>query len=216
MIIGGMDEKRNTGYDLLIVTGPTASGKTALAVNVAGKLNGEIISADSRQVYRKMDIGTGKDYSDYVVDGRQVPYHLIDIADPGYKYNVFEYQHDFLRVYSELNDRNIFPVVCGGSGMYIDSIVAGYRMIEVPPDPELRAKLEGKTMEELSSILSCYRPLHNKTDIDTRKRVIRAIEIGIFSAVNPETRSAFPKLRCLVTGVRYERETQRQIGRAHV
>src|SRR5664279_4453543 len=113
----------NTNYDLLVVTGPTASGKTALAASVAHHTGGEIISADSRQVYRGMNLGTGKDYNDYMVDGSQIPYHLIDIVDPGYKYNVFEYQRDFNRVYSDLKRRKIFPVVCGGSGMYADSII---------------------------------------------------------------------------------------------
>ena len=118
----------NSDYDLLVVTGPTASGKTSLAVAVAKRVGGEIISADSRQVYRGMNIGTGKDYDDYLIDGIRIPYHLIDIADPGYKYNVFEYQRDFIKVYKSLKDRNVFPVVCGGSGMYADSIITGYKM----------------------------------------------------------------------------------------
>ena len=126
-----MSVNEKTGYDLLIITGPTASGKTSLAVNVASRLGGEIISADSRQVYRGMNIGTGKDYSEYFIDGRQVPVHLIDIADPGYKYNVFEYQRDFKNVYNDLRSRGVFPLVCGGSGLYIDSIISGYRMFEV-------------------------------------------------------------------------------------
>jgi len=136
-----MPEPYKLIYDLLIITGPTASGKTALAAALADRLNGEIISADSRQVYRSMDIGTGKDYDDYIAGGRRIPCHLIDIADPGYKYNVFEYQHDFLRIYNDMKQRRVFPVLCGGSGMYIDSIVSGYRMFAVPPDPELRARL---------------------------------------------------------------------------
>ena len=164
-------------YDLLFVTGPTATGKTALAVSVADRLKGEIISADSRQVYRGMDLGTGKDYSDYVIDGRTIPYHLIDIADPGYKYNVFAYQRDFLKVYNEFKERMVFPVVCGGSGMYIDSIISGYKMYEVSPDSDLRAQLEKKSMAELTEILSTNKKLHNITDIDTKKRIIRAIEI---------------------------------------
>ncbi len=129
---------------MLVVTGPTASGKTSLAATVAKKLSGEIISADSRQVYRGMNLGTGKDYDDYVVDGITIPCHLIDIADPGYKFNVFEYQRDFFKLLSELKERKVFPVVCGGSGMYVDSIISGYRMLEVPPDQRLRAELERK------------------------------------------------------------------------
>ena len=139
----------NSIYDLLVITGPTASGKTALAASIAARLGGEIISADSRQVYRGMNIGTGKDYDDYLVDGTRIPYHLIDIAEPGYKYNVFEYQRDFMKVYSDMKKRHIFPVVCGGSGMYADSIITGYKLFEVPPDSGLRVELEKKSMEEL-------------------------------------------------------------------
>src|SRR5674476_675221 len=165
----------NTAYDLLVVTGPTASGKTALAAAISYILEGEIISADSRQVYKGMNLGTGKDYDDYLIDGTRVPCHLIDIADPGYKYNVFEYQRDFIKVYASLRERNVFPVVCGGSGMYADSIITGYKMFEVPPDSGLRIELEKKTIEELKEILLTFKNLHNTTDLDTRKRVIRAI-----------------------------------------
>ena len=183
----------NSAYDLLVVTGPTASGKTALAVSVASNMGGEMISADSRQVYRGMNLGTGKDYEDYMIDGKRMPCHLIDIADPGYKYNVFEYQRDFIKVYSDLKARNIFPVVCGGSGMYADSIISGYKMVEVPPDSGLRAELEKKSMEELKEILSTYKNLHNITDIDTKKRVIRAIEIEHFNRNRRSKSSTFPK-----------------------
>ncbi|HBC77502.1 MAG TPA: tRNA (adenosine(37)-N6)-dimethylallyltransferase MiaA, partial [Bacteroidales bacterium] len=169
-----MDAKNSSKYDLLVVTGPTASGKTSLAAALALKLNGEVISADSRQVYRHMNLGTGKDYNDYVVEGRKIPYHLVDIADPGYKYSVFEYQQDFIKVLADLRSRNVFPVVCGGSGLYIDSVVSGYKMTEVPPDPEFRASLETRSLEELTKILSSYKKLHNRTDTDTKKRAIRA------------------------------------------
>lgn len=202
------DNKQN--YDLLVITGPTASGKTALAANVARKLDGEIISADSRQVYRKMDIGTGKDYTDYIVDGIKIPYHLIDIAEPGYKYNVFEYQRDFLKIYSDLKQRNVFPVVCGGSGMYIDSIVSGYRMFEVPPDPELREELKDKSLEELGRILSSYRQLHNITDIDTKKRAIRAIEIEQYNLKSKEKHTRMPEINSLVVGVSGDRLKRRE------
>jgi tRNA dimethylallyltransferase len=199
-----------TDYDLLMITGPTASGKTAVAVSVADRIGGEIISADSRQVYRGMDLGTGKDYSDYLVDDRRIPCHLIDIAEPGYKYNVFEYQRDFARVYLNMKNRSVFPVVCGGSGMYADSIISGYKMVEVPPDLGLRGTLEKKTMKELTDILSTYRNLHNTTDIDTKKRAIRAIEIENYSRLTEKQVSRFPKIRSLVVGILPDRETRRR------
>jgi tRNA dimethylallyltransferase len=201
--------KPKSKYDLLVVTGPTASGKTTLTVALASILGGEIISADSRQVYRGMDLGTGKDYNEYVINGRQTPCHLIDIADPGYKYNVFEYQRDFKEVYYDLKKRNVFPVVCGGSGMYIDSIIKGYKMFEVPPDSGLRAKLEKKSMEELTEILRSYKTLHNITDIDTKKRVIRAIEIEHFNKFKKEKQTQFPALKSLIVGVMTDRDIRR-------
>jgi tRNA dimethylallyltransferase len=199
-----------SNFDLLLVTGPTASGKTSLAVALANKVGGEIISADSRQVYRGMNIGTGKDYNDYLIDGRRLPCHLIDIADPGYKYNVFEYQRDFIKVYTSLKQRKVFPVVCGGSGMYADSIISGYKMIEVAPDSGLRSNLEKKSMEELIEILSTYKKLHNTTDIDTKKRVIRAIEIEHFNQVKAKPVNEFPKIRSLVVGILPDRESRRR------
>jgi tRNA dimethylallyltransferase len=205
-----MSFNEKTGYNLLVITGPTASGKTSLAVNVASRLGGEIISADSRQVYRGMNIGTGKDYSEYFIDGRQVPVHLMDIANPGYKYNVFEYQRDFKNVYDDLSRRGVFPVVCGGSGLYIDSIISGYRMFEVPPDSGLRVQLEKKSMEELGNILKSFKSLHNITDLDSKKRAIRAIEIEYFNNSKSATQSGFPALRSLVTAVSVERETRRK------
>lgn len=195
---------------MLVITGPTASGKTDLAARLALRLGGEVISADSRQVYKQMNIGTGKDYRDYLVDGIQVPCHLIDIREPGYRYSVFEYQRDFVRVLRDFRERGKFPVVCGGSGMYIDSVVSGYRLPEVPPDPDMRKILENKTMEELSAILSGYRKLHNLTDIDTKKRAIRAIEIEKFLADNRESTAAFPVSNPLVIGVLYNREMRRE------
>ena len=197
-------------YDLLVVTGPTASGKTSLAVAVAARIGGEIISADSRQVYRGMNLGTGKDYEDYEINGVRIPCHIIDIADPGYKYNVFEYQRDFVLVYNDIRERKSFPVVCGGSGMYVDSIIKGYKMIEVPPDCGFRIKLEEKSMEELREILSTYKNLHNTTDIDTKKRVIRAIEIEHFKRNRKKPDSEFPKVKSLVIGVMLDRETRRR------
>ena len=206
-----MDPEIPNNYDLVMVTGPTASGKTSLAVSIAHRLKGEIISADSRQVYRGMDIGTGKDYDDYVIDGFSIPFHLIDIADPGYKYNVFEYQRDFFKVYKSLRDRKVFPVVCGGSGMYVDSIIKGYKMVEVPPDTGLRSRLEKKTMEELTGILAAMKSLHNTTDIDTKKRLIRAIEIEHFSKNRKAHKSHMPRINSLVIGIMIERDKRRQM-----
>lgn len=200
----------NPDYDLLVITGPTASGKTSLAAAVAMKINGEIISADSRQVYRGMNLGTGKDYDDYIIDGTRLPCHLIDIADPGYKYNVFEYQRDFIKVYSELKERNVFPVVCGGSGMYADSIITGYKMVEVAPDSGLRIKLEKKSMEELRAILSTYKNLHNTTDIGSKKRIIRAIEIAYFEKNKRKQKDKIPKVRSLIIGIMFERDVRRE------
>lgn len=199
-----------SNYDLLIITGPTASGKTSLAVAVAHSLGGEIISADSRQVYRGMNIGSGKDYDDYVIDGTRIPYHLIDITNPGYKYNVFEYQRDFKKVYSDLKERNVFPVVCGGSGMYADSIITGYKMVEVPPDSGLRSRLEKKPMEELREILATFKSLHNRSDLDTKKRVIRAIEIEHFSRSRSKHFSQFPKIRSMIVGLKIDRDSRRR------
>lgn len=197
-------------HDILVITGPTAIGKTRLAALVADRLGGEVISADSRQVYRGMDIGTGKDMSDYLVDGRRVPVHLLDIADAGYRYNVYEYQRDFLKVFGGLSARSCFPVVCGGSGMYVDSIVSGYRLIQVPVNGQLRALLAGRSLEELTAILSQYKSLHNKTDVDTVKRAVRAIEIADYYVHHPLVESPFPVKNPLVTAVFFDRETRRQ------
>jgi tRNA dimethylallyltransferase len=196
-------------YDLLVITGPTASGKTALAAAVASKVGGEIIGADSRQVYRDMNIGTGKDYDDYIVDGKKVPVHLIDIVDPGYKFNVFEYQKIFNETFLDLKRRSRFPVVCGGSGMYLDSIVSGYNLLEVPPDEEYRAELEKLTMDELITILKSYKNLHNTTDIDTKKRVIRAIEIERYYSTEKKPDVEQLSVSSVIAGVKYDRETRR-------
>src|SRR5664280_2308764 len=157
-----------------------------------------------------MNLGTGKDYDDYHVDDKDIPCHLIDIADPGYKYSVFEYQRDFKKVYSDLKKRKVFPVVCGGSGLYADSIITGYKMFEVPPDSGLRIELEKKTIGELRDILSTYRKLHNITDIDTKKRVIRAIEIEHFNRNIGKNNIEFPKVRSLVVGIMFDREMRRR------
>jgi tRNA dimethylallyltransferase len=198
------------GYDLIVITGPTASGKTAVAAGVASAIGGEIISADSRQVYRGMDLGTGKDYSDYIVDGRKVPYHLIDITDAGCKYNVFEYQRDFLMVYNNLKERSVTPVVCGGSGMYLDSIVSGYRLLPVPVNEDLRRELADCSLEKLRDILSTYKKLHNLTDVDNKKRAVRAIEIEMFYSSRRPEEISFPEIRPLIFAVSYDREERRR------
>ena len=197
-------------YDLITILGPTASGKTPLAAALADKLGTEIISGDSRQVYRRMDLGTGKDLVDYVVDGRPVPYHLIDIVEPGYKYNVFEYQRDFLKAYGEIVAKGKLPVLCGGTGMYIESVLKGYRLLPVPENPKLRASLEGKTLEELTDILRRYKKLHNSTDVDTAKRAIRAIEIEEYYKQQPPEYREFPSLKSLIVGVDIGRELRRE------
>ncbi|MBE0674686.1 MAG: tRNA (adenosine(37)-N6)-dimethylallyltransferase MiaA [Bacteroidales bacterium] len=196
-------------YDIIVVTGPTASGKTAVAAMVADQAGGEVISADSRQVYRGMDIGTGKDYTDYMVGGRLIPYHLIDIVDAGYKYNVFEYQRDFLQVYNRLTEKGIIPVVCGGSGMYLDSIVSGYRLFPVPADDKLRQDLSSLSLSELKKILSGYKRLHNETDVDNVKRAVRAIEIEVYYAGRSPEELTFPVIRPLITAISYERNERR-------
>ena len=196
--------------DLITILGPTASGKTPLAAALADRLGTEIISGDSRQVYRRMDLGTGKDLVDYTVEGRQVPYHLIDIVEPGYKYNVFEYQRDFLKAYQEITEKNKLPILCGGTGMYIESVLKGYRLLPVPENPELRASLEGKSLEELTGILEGYKKLHNSTDVDTAKRAIRAIEIEEYYKQQPAEYREFPSLKSLIIGVDIDRELRRK------
>ncbi len=197
-------------YDLITILGPTASGKTPLAAVLAHRMGTEIISGDSRQVYRRMDLGTGKDLVDYTIDGCQVPYHLIDIVEPGYKYNVFEYQRDFLKAYEEISAKGKTPVLCGGTGMYIESVLKGYRLLPVPENPELRASLEGKSLEELTRILEGYKKLHNSTDVDTCKRAIRAIEIEEYYKQQPPEYREFPSLKSLIVGVDIDRELRRE------
>lgn len=197
-------------YDLITILGPTASGKTPLAAALANRLGTEIISGDSRQVYRRMDLGTGKDLADYTIEGRSVPYHLIDIVEPGYKYNVFEYQRDFLKAYESIVAKGKLPVLCGGTGMYIESVLKGYRLLPVPENPELRASLEGKSLEELTRILEGYKKLHNSTDVDTAKRAIRAIEIEEYYKQQPPEYRDFPTLKSLIVGVDIDRELRRE------
>lgn len=196
-------------YDLVTILGPTASGKTPLAAALAYRLNAEIISGDSRQVYRRMDLGTGKDLADYVVDGKRIPYHLIDIVEPGYKYNVFEFQRDFLQAYDEIRQRGVLPILCGGTGMYIESVLKGYKLLPVPENPELRASLADKSLDELTTILAGYKKLHNSTDVDTVKRAIRAIEIEEYYRQQPVSAREFPAINSLVIGVDIDRDLRR-------
>lgn len=198
-------------YNLITILGPTASGKTAVAAKAASMLDGEVISADSRQVYRGMDLGTGKDYADYIVDGKPVPYHLIDIVDAGYEYNVFEYQKDFLKVFAEITERGKLPVMCGGSGLYLEAVLKNYKLIQVPINDELREKLEGKSLGELTEILKTYKSdLHNQTDIENEKRAIRAIEIEEYYLSHPEIDTGMPDIRSLVVGVKFDRLSRRK------
>lgn len=197
-------------YDLIAILGPTASGKTQFAAALASRLDTEIISADSRQIYKEMNLGTGKDLADYTVNGKQIPYHLIDIAEPGYKYNVFEYQRDFLKAYETVRLKGKLPIMCGGTGMYLESVLKGYRLLPVPENPELRARLNGKSLDELTEILKQYKTLHNTTDVDTAKRAIRAIEIEEYYAHTPVDERAFPQLNTLIVGIDIDRELRRE------
>lgn len=199
---------------MITILGPTASGKTDIAAHLAAELSAEIISADSRQVYRRMDIGTGKDLADYVVDGKRVPYHLIDIVEPGTKYNLFEYQRDFLEAYNDIRSRGKNVILCGGTGLYIESVLKGYRLIPVPENKELRHELEGKSLLELTSILERLKAennsnMHNSTDVDTSKRAIRAIEIEMaYKEAHVEERT-FPKIDNVIIGVGIDRVLRR-------
>jgi tRNA dimethylallyltransferase len=198
-------------FNLITILGPTATGKTGLAAHLAARINGEIISADSRQIYRGMDLGTGKDYADYFVDDIEIPSHLVDIEDAGVHYNVFRFQTDFIRVFNEIKSKDKFPVLCGGSGLYIEAVLKNYRLIEVPPNKILRKELEGKNLEELSEILKNLKPkLHNHTDIETDRRAIRAIEIEKYYSENPEFDSSYPEINSLNIGIDFDRELRRQ------
>lgn len=196
--------------DFITILGPTASGKTGVAVKLATEIDAEIISADSRQVYRRMDLGTGKDLEDYCIQGKNIPYHLIDIAEPGTKYNVYEYQKDFLQAYNDIRSRGKKVIVCGGTGLYLESVLRSYRLSPVPQNPELREQLSGKSLAELTHILSQYKTLHNTTDVDSAQRAIRAIEIAEYYKHTPIDDRPFPTLTSYVIGIDVDRETRRQ------
>lgn len=197
-------------YELITIIGPTASGKTAFAAALAARLDTEIISGDSRQVYRSMDIGTGKDLVDYVVDGKQIPYHLIDICNPGDKYNVFEYQHDFHKAFEEIRKKGKLPILCGGTGMYIESVLRGFKLLDVPQNPALRESLKGKSLAELEQILASYKVLHNKTDVDSAQRAIRAIEIEEFYKTEAPDKREYAPINSLIIGVDIDRDLRRE------
>lgn len=197
-------------YDLITVLGPTATGKTGFASHLAKEVNGEIISADSRQIYKKMDLGTGKDIDDYEIENVKIPYHLIDIKEPGYQYNVYEYQSDFLEVYEDIKKRDRQVLLCGGTGMYIEAVLKGYKLINVPTDENLRAGLQKKTLEELIQILSEYKTIHNNSDIENKKRAIRAIEIEYYYCKNPELDFSYPKFNYFIFGLIFDRNTVRR------
>jgi tRNA dimethylallyltransferase len=196
---------------MITILGPTASGKTLLAADLAHQINGEIISADSRQVYRRMDIGTGKDLEDY----QGVPYHLIDIVEPGTKYNLFQYQQDFYDAYRQIVERGVTPILCGGTGLYIEAVLKGYKLSPVPQDAELRQRLEGKTLEELTELLRTLKErngsvMHNTTDVDSCQRAIRAIEIEEYNLHTDTPKRELPPVDSLVIGVDIDREERRQ------
>ena len=196
---------------LITILGPTASGKTALAAHLAARIgNAEIISGDSRQVYRGMDIGTGKDLADYTVEGKAIPYHLIDICEAGEKYNLFRFQQDFRVAYDDILSRNCQPILCGGTGLYIESVLKGYKMEAVPENPELREQLKDCSLQELKRILEGYKTLHNVTDLDTPKRAIRAIEIQAYYREHGTLTRNFPAVDSIILGVSIDRELRRK------
>ena len=201
---------------MITILGPTASGKTTLAAHLAAATDGEIISADSRQVYRRMDIGTGKDLGDYIVGGRQIAYHLIDIAEPGTRYNLFRYQRDFRRAYDDITARGRRPILCGGTGLYIEAVLKGYNLAVVPEDKVLRERLEDKTLDELAVMLAELKrrngsKMHNTTDVDTAKRAIRAIEIETYVEKHPDAGfEDMPPADSIIIGVDIDREERRR------
>ena len=209
-------------HKMITILGPTASGKTPLAARLAAEIGGEIISADSRQVYRRMDIGTGKDLADYTVETSQgdrhavrIPYHLIDIREPGTKYNLFEYQQDFFDVYEEIRSRGAVPILCGGTGLYIEAVLKGYKLSPVPQNPELRTQLEGKSLDELTQLLMALKTktgsnMHNTTDVDSCQRAIRAIEIETYNLEHPTPRRELPPVDSIIIGLSIDRELRRE------
>ena len=207
-------ETKDKAGSLITILGPTASGKTSLAAHLAYEIDAEIISADSRQVYRGMTIGTGKDLEDYMIKDRQIPYHLIDICEPGTKYNLFRYQEDFIKVYADMMKRGKQAVLCGGTGLYIESVLKGYHLSPVPQNQELRDALADKSLEELTEILKRLKQqsgsmMHNKTDVDSCQRAIRAIEIETYNLEHPTEDRTFPAIESIIIGVAIDRDARR-------
>lgn len=200
---------------MITILGPTASGKTPVAARLAVEIDGEVISADSRQVYRRMDIGTGKDLADYVFDDNLIPYHLIDIREPGTKYNLFEYQQDFFDAYQDIRSRGKVPILCGGTGLYIEAVLKGYHLSPVPQNQELRNRLEGKSLAELTQMLTELKQktgsnMHNTTDVDSCQRAIRAIEIETYNIEHPTPRRELPPVDSIIIGIDIDRELRRE------
>ena len=200
---------------MITILGPTASGKTSVAAALALRTGGEIISADSRQVYRRMDIGTGKDLADYTIGDVHIPYHLIDIADPGTKYNLFQYQQDFHTAYNDIRSRGKLPILCGGTGLYIEAVLGGYSLSPVPQNQKLRESLEGKSLDQLTQMLVQLKQkngskMHNRTDVDTAQRAIRAIEIETYNLEHPTPERQMPPVDSLVIGINIDRELRRE------
>ena len=200
---------------MITILGPTASGKTSVAAALALRTGGEIISADSRQVYRRMDIGTGKDLADYTIGDVHIPYHLIDIAEPGTKYNLFQYQRDFHTAYNDIRSRGKLPILCGGTGLYIEAVLGGYSLSPVPQNQKLRESLEGKSLDQLTQMLVQLKQkngsnMHNRTDVDTAQRAIRAIEIETYNLEHPTPERQMPPVDSLVIGINIDRELRRQ------
>ncbi len=198
-----------TNYNLIVITGATAGGKTSIATNLALKIDAEIISADSRQIYRGMDIGTGKDLEDYTIEGKQIPFHLIDIADAGYKYNVFEFHKDFFRVYSDIISRGKTAILCGGTGLYIESVIRNYELVKVPVNEELRKNLENLDISELEKTLVSYKKMHNRSDLDSPQRAIRAIEIADYYSRNKQVEEITPEIKPIIFGIHFDRDQRR-------
>ncbi|CCY82336.1 tRNA dimethylallyltransferase 2 [Prevotella sp. CAG:1185] len=201
---------------MITILGPTASGKTSLAAALAADIDAEIISADSRQVYRCMDIGTGKDLEDYNINNKHINYHLIDIVEPGTKYNLFEYQQDFFDAYNDVVSRKKIPILCGGSGLYIEAVLNGYNLVAVPENRILRDTLESKSLDELTEILLQLKEengsnMHNSTDVDNKKRAIRAIEIETYYKINSQVKEChYPKIKSTIFGIDIGREERRR------
>ncbi|MDP2423699.1 MAG: tRNA (adenosine(37)-N6)-dimethylallyltransferase MiaA [Bacteroidales bacterium] len=200
-----------TPFNLIAIIGPTATGKSRLAALLAQRINAEIISADSRQVYRSMNLGTGKDYANYIVDGKPVPYHLLDIVEPGEEYNVFRFQQDFFNAFNDIQARGKMPILCGGTGMYIEAVLDNYNLMQVPANWELRNLIGQKSLHELAEMLTQMKPVHNTTDTIDRERAIRAIEIAVYEKENQPICPSHPVIRPLIFGIALDRSMVREL-----